>query len=307
MPAKSKLTSLADAAPSIQPGTALSFSGFGHAGHPMAFVRELIRLGTDDLTLHAVAECWAAEFLVGAGRVSNINMSNLMFEGLGRCRSISRAIEQADVTVDDHSHLALCMRLLAGAWDVPFLPIRSMGGTDLERVQTGDRAKFARTRSPFDGDEVGLVSALRPDVAVIHVNKADEQGNGVVYGTVSAVDAQVRSARRVIVTSERIVSPAEIVAENQLVTVPGVLVDAVVHTPFGSHPTGMYDEYDEDVEHMSEFYQASRDPDVLSTYLNQYVFGVASHDEYLNLFGSRRLLGLTVDPTLKVARSGATA
>lgn len=299
---RSKLTSLPEAAASVQDGAALTFSGFGHAGHPLAFVRELIRQGQRDLALHAIAECWPAEFLVASGRVSRINMSNLMFEGLGRCRAISRAIEQGDVVVDDHSHLALSLRLMAAAWDVPFLPVRSMAGTDLEAVQTGDRPKYARLASPFDAGDVGVVSALRPDLAVIHVNEADEQGNGVIRGAISVVDAQVRAARRVIVTAERIVPSGTIVAENQAVAVPGIFVAAVVHTPYGSHPGGMYAEYDEDLEHMAEFYEASRDVDALAGYFDRYVAGVKDHAGYLDGLGSRRLLELRVDPALKVAR-----
>jgi acyl CoA:acetate/3-ketoacid CoA transferase alpha subunit len=229
-------------------------------------------------------------------------MSNLMFEGLGRCRAISRAVEEGEVEVDDHSHLALSLRLLAGAWGVPFLPVRSMGGTDLAALQTGVRPKYARVGSPFGDDEVGAVSPLRPDVAVIHVNKADEQGNGIVYGAISVIDAQVRSAEKVVVTAERIVSAEEITAENQIVAVPGIFVDAVVHTPFGSHPGGMYDEYDEDLVGMSTYYEASRTRDTVRDYFAANVFAFPDHASYLNSLGSRRLLDLRVDPALKIAR-----
>ncbi|GAA1869042.1 CoA transferase subunit A [Asanoa iriomotensis] len=298
----SKLTTIGAAARSVAPGSSLTFSGFGHAGHPLAFVRELIRQGTADLTLHAIAECWPAEFLVATGRVSRINLSNLMFEGLGRCRAISRAVEEGEVAVDDHSHLALSLRLLAGAWGVPFLPVRSMAGTDLAAVQTGVAPKYARVRSPFSDDEVGTVAALRPDVAVVHVNKADEQGNGIVYGAMSVVDAQVRSARKVIVTTERVVSADEITAENQVVTVPGIFVDAVVHTPYGAHPGGMYDEYDEDLAAMSTYYEASRSRAGLAGYFAEHVFAHADHAAYLSSLGSRRLFDLRADPALKIAR-----
>ncbi|WP_341718471.1 CoA-transferase [Micromonospora sp. FIMYZ51] len=302
MRATSKLTTLTEAVRLVQPGSSLSFSGFGHAGHPLAFVRELIRQGTDDLTLHAIAECWPAEFLVANGRVSRINLSNLMFEGLGRCRAISRAVEEGEVAVDDHSHLALSLRLLAGAWNVPFLPVRSMAGSDLVAVQTGVAPKYAQVRSPFTDNEVGAVAALRPDVAVIHVNQADEQGNGIVSGAISVIDAQVRAARKVVVTAERIVSADEITAANQVVTVPGIFVDAVVHTPYGAHPGGMYDEYDEDSAAMSTYYEASRSRQALVDYFAEHLFGHADHASYLNALGSRRLFSLRVDPALKIAR-----
>ncbi len=297
----SKLTSMVDAAASVEDGASLSFSGFGHSGHPLAFVRELIRQGTKDLTLNAIAECWPAEFLVGAGSVSAINMSNLMFEGLGRCRAISTAIENGTVRVDDHSHLALSLRLLAAGWGVPFLPIRSMAGTDLENIQTADQPKYRRIESPFGDEQIGVVSALQSDVAVIHVNKSDEQGNGIVYGANSVIDAQVRSARRVIVTTEQLVPPEEIVAENQLVVVPGILVDSVVHSPYGSHPGGMYRAYDEDLVHIGAYYAASRDAETLAEYHKEFVYGMKDHADYLTRVGSKRLFGLRVDPAMQFA------
>lgn len=301
MSQRSKLTSLAEAAATVADGAALSFSGFGHAGHPMAFVRELIRQGRSGFTLNAIAECWPAEFLTGTGRVAAINMSNLMFEGLGRCRAISTAIERGRVRVDDHSHLALTLRLLAAGWNVPFLPIRSMAGTDLVAIQSGAEPKWASVDSPFGGGSVGLVSALHSDVAVIHVHKADTRGNGIVYGTTSVIDAQIRGARRVIVTTERVVSPREIVDENDAVIVPGILVDAVVHTPYGSHPGGMYGLYDEDLEHMDEYYEASRTDETLEAYHRRWTYDVADHDAHLAAVGSKRLFSLRVDPSAKFA------
>jgi len=300
--ARSKLTTLPDAVASIPSGASLSFNGFGHFGHPLAFVRELLRQGQGDFVMHAIAECWPVELLTAAGRVRHIDLSNLMFEGLGRVRAICRAVENGWVTTDDHSHLGLTLRLLAGGWDVPFLPIRTMAGSDLANLQTGPTPKYARLRSPFDDDEVGVVSAIRPDVAVVHVAEADDQGNGIIYGQISVVDAQVRAARRVIMTAERIVAPEEIVRNNQLVTIPGILVEQVVHVPYGAYPGGMYGLYDEDLELMDVYYEASRDVDDVARYLREWVYDIPSHEAYLDRIGSRRLLEAVVDPVHKLAR-----
>ena len=297
-----KVVDLRTAVDSIPQGATLSFGGFGHFGHPLAFVRELLRAGTGDFTLHAIAECWPAELLTAAGRVRHINLSNLMFEGLGRVRAISRAVENGWITTDDHSHLGLTMRLLAAGWDVPFLPIRTMAGSDLERIQSGPAPKFAHIRSPFGDEEIGVVSALAPDVAIVHVTEADEQGNGVIAGQISVVDAQIRAARRVILTTERIVPAEEIVAHNQLVAVPGILVDQVVHTPYGAYPGGMYGLYDEDLELMGEYYEASRTVETTATYLQEWTFDIPDHDAYLDRIGSRRLAEAVVDPVHKLAR-----
>jgi hypothetical protein len=217
-------------------------------------------------------------------------------------RAICRAVENGDITTDDHSHLGLTLRLLAGGWGVPFLPLRTMAGSDLENLQSGPAPKFAHMTSPFADETVGVVSALQPDVAVIHVTEADEQGNGILYGQLSVLDAQVRAAKRVILTTEKLVAAEHIVRNNQLVSVPGILVDQVVHTPFGAFPGGMYGLYAEDLELMGEYYEASRRPETTAAYLADWVFGVADHDAYLNRIGARRLSEAAVDPVHKLAR-----
>ena len=299
---RSKVVSMADAAATVSDGASLSFGGFGHFGHPLSFVRELLRQGRGGFTLHAIAECWPVELLTAAGRVNHINLSNLMFEGLGRVRAICRAVENGQITTDDHSHLGLSLRLIAAGWDMPFMPIRTMAGSDLEYIQTGPTPKFRRVQSPFSDEQVGVLSPLSPDVAVVHVSEADNQGNGIIYGQISVVDAQVRAAKRVIVTAERIVDPAKIVRNNQLVTVPGILVDQVVHSPYGAYPGGMYGLYDEDMELMNHYYEASRSVEAVDAYLAEWVFGLADHAEYLDRIGSQRLLEAVVDPVHKLAR-----
>lgn len=300
--ADSKITSLPEAVATIAPGSSLSFGGFGHYGHPLAFVREIIRQGIGDLTLHAIAECWPAELLTAAGLVRHINMSNLMFEGLGRVRAICRACENGEITTDDHSHLGLSLRLLAAGWGVPFMPIHTMAGSDLELIQTGDKPKFARIQSPFSDEWIGAVSPLQPDVAVVHVHQADDQGNGIIRGQISVVDAQIRAAKRVIVTAEEIVDGDRITPDNQLTVVPGILVDAVVHTPYGAHPGGVYGMYDEDPRYLNEYYEASRDPETVKAWLDDWVRGVPDHSAYLDRIGSRKLAEVRVDPEIKLSQ-----
>lgn len=300
--ADSKLTTLRDAVATIPAGSSLSFGGFGHYGHPLAFVREIIRQRIGGLTLHAIAECWPAELLTAAGLVRHIDMSNLMFEGLGRVRAICRAAENGTITTDDHSHLGLSLRLLAAGWGMPFLPIHSMAGSDLELIQTGDKPKFARIDDPFGDGWIGAVSALAPDVAVIHVHRADTQGNGIIEGQISVVDAQVRSARRVIVTAEEIVDGELITPDNQLTVVPGILVESVIHTPYGSHPGGVYGLYDEDPRFLEQYYEASRDEATVAEWLDEWVHGLEDHEAYLDRIGSLALSEVRVDPEIKLSR-----
>lgn len=291
-----KLRSLPEAVASVPDGAHVSFSGFGHSGHPMAFVREVIRQRKRDWDLTAVAECWPAELLIAAGSVRRVRLSNLMLEGFGRMPAFSRAVESGAIEVEDHSHLGLILRLAAGGWGLPFMPIRSMSGTDVAQKVTFDDAKFKAIEDPFGTGPIGVVGALTPDVAVIHTDVADEIGNCHVPGTQSAVDVQVRAARRVVVTTERLVPTDWFIRRDVQASIPGMLVDEVVVTPFGGHPGALYGAYDEDAAHLRGYYALARKGET-GPYLQEHVFDLADHAAYLRHIGSRRLMSLRVDPS----------
>lgn len=295
---RGKLTTLAASVSRVSNGSSITFSGFAHSGHPMAFVRELIRQGRNDLHLMAVAECWAAELLVAAGAVTTIRMSNLMFEGLGRCYAIAQGAESGILQIEDHSHLGMALRLAAGGWGMPFLPIRSMTGTEIATRTTFDDAKISRVESPFREERVSVVGPLHPDVAVIHVSKCDAAGNCQLPGTRAVIDLQVRAAGRVIATAEEIVPEREIMKAPEQTVVPGLLVDEIIHVPFGAHPTGMYRYYDDDFEHLRAYHEKSKDPRGRQAYLDKYLRQPDDHFAYLDLIGFRRLMELRSDPFL---------
>lgn len=293
-----KLTTLAESVAQVSNGSAITFSGFAHSGHPMAFVHELIRQGRADLHLMAVAECWAAEFLVAAGAVTTIHMSNLMFEGLGRCYAVAQGAESGALRVEDHSHLGMALRLAAAAWDMPFLPIRSMTGTEIATRTTFDPRKIVPVDSPFREEAVSVVGPLRPDYAVVHVSKCDEDGNCQLPGTRAVIDLQVRAAAHVVVTAEEIVTEAEIMRAPEQTIVPGLLVDEIVHVPYGAHPTGMYRYYDDDFDHLREYHVGSRDPAARRAFIDRYIKEPSDHFEYLDRVGIKRLMELRSDPFL---------
>lgn len=295
---RGKLTTLAESVARVSDGAALTFSGFAHSGHPMAYVRELIRQGRSGLQLMAVAECWAAELLVAAGAVASIRMSNLMFEGLGRCYAIAQGAESGRLRIEDHSHLGMALRLAAGGWRMPFLPIRSMTGTEIAARTTFDQDKISWVTSPFREETVSVVGPLHPDIAVIHVSKSDEAGNCQLPGTRAVIDLQVRAAARVIVTAEEIVPESEIMRAPEQTIVPGLLVDEIIHVPYGGHPTGMYRYYDDDFEHLQEYHSGSKDPAMRKEYIEKYIREPADHFAYLDLIGVRRLMDLRSDPFL---------
>ncbi|MFI5340327.1 MAG: CoA transferase subunit A [Candidatus Methylomirabilales bacterium] len=301
----SKVVSLTEAVTSVPDGANMTFGGFAAYFTPLAFVREMIRQRKQRIEMTSVAECWVADYLAGAGILKRARFSNFMFEGLGRCYNFCRGVERGDILVEDYSHFAITSRLVAAGLGIPFLPIKSMAGTDLMRKQSFDAEKAWPFACPFTGESVLLVPAVRPDVAVIHASRADREGNTQLFGYTSVLDEQARAAERVIVTVEEIVDDAVIREQPELTILPGFLVDAVVEAPFGAHPTGMYRYYDPDFAFLREYYVASRDGETFRRHLDEYVFKVSDHWAYLGKLGIRRLMDLRADPGLGLARMHA--
>lgn len=303
-----KLTPLAEAVAAVKDGDAITAGGFAHSHQPMAFIRALIREGRRDLTIIGMAECWVAEFLSAAGLLRRAYMSNFMFEGLGRCRQFSAGVESGAIEVEDHSHYGIVCRFMAAGLGLPFMPLRAMAGTDiLETPGFEPPEKKARTlASPFGADAVTVVSPLVPDVAIIHAAQADRRGNTRIFGTTSVIEEQVKAARHVIVTAEEIVETDRFRRAPETTLLPGFMVDAVVHLPFGAHPTGVYGYYDHDAPHLDDYYAASRSPETVAGYLDRFVREPADHWAYLDRVGMSRLMRLRVDPALGYRMEGAS-
>ncbi|MGQ9368324.1 CoA transferase subunit A [Azospirillum sp. ST 5-10] len=305
MPLHSKLVPLDEAVSAVADGASLTGGGFAHSHQPLAFTRALIRAGRRDLSLMGVAECWVAEFLAAAGMLRRAHFSNFMFEGFGRCRRFSEGVESGAIAVEDHSHFGMVMRLMAGGLALPFMPLSAMSGTDI-LAQPGfepPEAKAARLASPFGNGTATVVSPLRPDVAVIHAARADRLGNVQLFGTSSVVEEQARAARTVIVTVEEIVDTDVIRRQPELTLLPGLMVDMVVHLPYGAHPTGVYGYYDHDAPHLADYYAASRTAEDAARWLDRWVHGLPDHFAYLDAVGASRLLKLRVDPALGYLRT----
>jgi hypothetical protein len=211
-------------------------------------------------------------------------------------------VERGEIEVEDYSHFAITSRLVAAGLGLPFMPVKSMAGTDLMGRRGFETDKARPLACPFTGEPVLLVPAARPDVAVIHVARSDQDGNSQLFGYTAVVEEQARAAQRVIVTAEEVVEDSVIRAQPELTLLPGFLVDAVVEVPFGAHPTGMYRYYDPDFEFMRDYYAASRDPAAFRAHLEEWVLAPADHWAYLEKLGLRRLLALRSDPGIGIAR-----
>ena len=300
-----KVVSLADAVHNfIHDGAHVSFGGFTINRQPMACAYEIVRQEIKGLHVYVHSGGQALDLLIGAGCVRAVEIA---YGANGRfaptCLCFRRMVERSELLVEDYTNYQMTLRFLAGAMGVPFLPVRSGMGTDIVNRWGFDAAmrrsdprlasrKLVVLDDPFaegSPEPVVLVPAINPDVTVIHVQQADTQGTVRIAGLTFADVEQARAARHVIVTCEELVDPDYLRAEPDRNQIPFFAVDAVVHVPFGAHPTACYGFYDYDAQHLHEYRAAAADDAHLAAYLDRYVYGVEGHAGYLGTIGTEAL------------------
>jgi len=296
----SKVTDLATAVSAIPPGSHIALSGFATSRSPMAFSHEVIRQGIKNLTVSQCVACMAADILIGAGAVERI-----IYGGGSRGRSgqhfcIVRATEAGTLMTEELSSLSMTFRYLAGALGLPFIPIRSLRGSDiLKQLEESEDPVVSTLVDPFSGVEWLVLKPLTPDVAVIQVQYADEEGNAWILGPYWDNEEQVKSSDRTVVITENLVSTEAIRRDPGRTVIPGFRVSHVVHLPYSAHPTSVYDCYDFDEAHVQHYADLSKTEEGFKKYLDKYVLGVKNHWEYLELIGGLEYLkDLNADPVL---------
>lgn len=295
-----KVTTLAEAVASIPTGSHLALSGFATARCAMAFAHEVIRRDLKDLTVSQCVAGMDADILAGAGVVSRIVYGGGSRGRSGQHHCLNRAIEQGAIFAEEYSSLSMAFRYLAGSLGLPFIPIRSLRGSGiLDRLQEVAPDSTSTIEDPFTGDEWLVLSPLVPDVAVIQVQYADEEGNAWILGPRWENEEQAKASKRTIVITEKLVSTEMIRRDPGRTVIPGFRVSHVVHLPFSAHPSSVYQVYDFDAEHIQTYAAASKTPAGFQEYLDIYVFGVADHWGYLEQVGGLQYLNnLVADPIL---------
>ncbi|MCI0476040.1 MAG: hypothetical protein L0Y55_07315 [Anaerolineales bacterium] len=295
-----KLTTLADAVASIPSGSHVSLSGFAITRCNMAFAREVIRQKINRLTISQCVGAMDVDLLVGAGAVERIIYGGGSLDRFGRLAWVNRGIEDGTLIAEEYSSLSIAFRYLAGSLGLPFIPIRSLAASDLiTRLQEQDASQIATINDPFTGDQWLALKPLLPDVSVVQVQVADEEGNAWILGPRWDNTEQVRASKRAIIIAEEIVSTEVIRREPERTVIPGFFVSHVVELPFAAHPTSVHRAYDYDAEQIEAYVQAQETRESFRAYLDRYVYGVKDHWEYLErVGGTKRLSALRADATL---------
>jgi len=296
----SKMTTLAEAVASIPSGAHIALSGFAITRCTMAFAREVIRQGIKELTVSQCVGAMDADLLVGAGAVERIVYGGGSLDRFGRLACVNRGIENGSLQAEEYSSLSVAFRYLAGSLGLPFIPIKSLRGSDLmKQIQERTGFNVGTITDPFTGDDWPVLKPLLPDVAVVQVQVSDEEGNAWIMGPRWDNVEQAKASKRTIIIAEQVVS-GEVIRQNpEWTVIPGLLVSNVVELPFAAHPTSVYRVYDYDAGQIENYVKATCSPETLKAYLDEYVYGVKDHWEYLERMGGMKHLNtLRADPVL---------
>ena len=294
----SKVVTLAEAVATIPSGSHVALPGFATARCAMAFAHEVIRQGLKNLTLSQCVAAIDADMLIGAGAVERIIYGGGSRGRSGQHSCICRAIEAGTLKREEFSSLSLTFRYLAGSLGLPFIPIRSLQGSDiLKELQEIAPPVVGNLTDPFTGEDWLVLKPLVPDVAIAQVQVADEEGNAFILGPRWDNEEQIKAAQRTIVITERLVSTETIRRDPDRTLIPGFRVSHVVPLPFSAHPSSVYQCYDYDREHIKLYAEASKTAEGFQQYLAKYVYGVKDHWGYLDLIGGMsHLSALLSDP-----------
>lgn len=295
---REKVMSLDEAAKLVQDGDHVALGGCTLSRTPTAMMWALIRAGRKHLTLSRSIMSSEADYAMASGACDRI-ITSWVSQGIvwGISKVMRTHVESKRVAFEEWSHMSMGLRYRAGAMGVPFIPTRSMMGSDVG-VLVKDQTR--EMTCPFTGDRLLLLPALNPDVALIHVQRCDPYGNAQIDG-LPFMDVDIpMAANRVILTTERIVSNDQIRRAPDQTRIPFFTVDAVVEVPFGSAPHECYGQYEPFFKALDSYAEISgRSPvDGVKAYLDRHVYGPKTWNDYLALLG--------MDTLLTASRGGKT-
>ena len=265
----------------VRDGDVVYAAGFTHL-IPFAAGHEIIRQHKRELTLARATPDLIYDQMVAGGCARKVIFSYMGNPGVGSLRIVRGEIEAGKLEWEEYSHFGMISRLQAGATGLPFMPMNPTAAGDLERVN-----KMYRTvKDPYNGGEVVVVPALNPDVAIVHVQRADADGNAHIWGIIGEQKEAAFAAERVILTAEEIVDESIIRSDPNRTLIPGFIVDAVCEVPHCAHPSYTQGYYDRDNNFYLQWDEISSSREATQNYLDEWVFGVETRAEYWEKLGS---------------------
>ena len=277
----------------VSDGDIVYAAGFTHL-IPFAAGHEIIRLKKRDLTLARATPDLIYDQVVAAGCARKVIFSYMGNPGVGSLRIVRSMLEQGKLEWEEYSHFGMITRLQAGASGLPFLPMKQTGATDLEKANPN----IKRIPDPYGGKDVIVVPALNPDVAIVHVQRADENGNAHLWGIIGEQKEAAFAAKKVILTAEEIVDESIIRSDPNRTMIPSNIVDAVCHVPYACHPSYAQGYYDRDNEFYLAWDKVSESLDAVKSWLDEWVYGVNDRNEYWEKLGAQTHARLKVESAL---------
>jgi len=291
----------------IRDGDQIALGGFTVSRNPMSITREIIRQKKKDLYLVVHSQGQALELLIGAGCVRRIELA---YGGVARFAPtgyrFKKAFKEKTIEVEDYTNYQMTLRFLAGAMGLPFIATTAGLGTDITRISGFPKEsrgkgkvpahKLKIIKDPFDDSDVVALQPLHPDVTILHTQYAGEDGTIRIEGLSFADIEQARAAKHVLISCEKVLPTEEIRRDPSKNCLPPFLVDAIIPTPLGAHPTACYRFYDYDPVHLNLFKKAAQDDDLFRRYLDEWVYPFETQGEYLEKVGREDLLKIQADP-----------
>jgi glutaconate CoA-transferase subunit A len=293
----SKVVTMKDAIEKyVEDGSTIYFGGFfSHVCYAAA--HEIIRQNKKNITLVHHSVDLVGDMLVGTGCSNRVLTSYCSDEYYGQCYAFRRAVEEKEpqeIEVEDYSMGVLNFRLHAAALNSPFIPIKSMLESDMVLPALGKEEKIRMAKDPFTGKSVPVVKALHPEIAIIHAQLSDVEGNAQSWGISESMPDGVDASQQVIVVTEKIVEGSVLRKFPNLTIVPSFKTVAVIHEPWGCHPTYLPDFYKIDKEFRVYYHEQSKTAEGFQNFVEEWITGTENHSEYLKKLGESRLHHLRI-------------
>jgi glutaconate CoA-transferase subunit A len=274
----------------VKDDDAIYLAGFTHM-IPFAAGHEIIRQKRRNLTLCRATPDIIYDQMIAAGCCKKVMFSYAGNPGVGSLRCFRRALEKGQpnkIEIEEYTHFGLSGRLFAGATNMPFLPMRTNLGSDLP----AQNHNMKTIKDPYTGDEVSIVPPLKPDLAVVHVQRCDREGNSHIWGIIGEQKDAAFASKKVIISAEDIVDESIIRSDPNRTLIPDFVVHAVVHEPWCAHPSYTQGYYDRDNEFYMQWDDITKEHDTTMKYLDEWVFGVEDRAAYMKKISSEKLLKL---------------